>query len=66
MALSMTYLLETQHSLEQLRQSFRWSHDSAIPYETACQGVAVALVALDECLVAYETGSHPPSAPRAR
>jgi hypothetical protein len=48
------HLLDAQGSLEALRRTLRWLHGAEVSYDRACQGVALALVALEECGMEYE------------
>jgi hypothetical protein len=48
------HLLDAQGSLEAMRRTLRWLHGAEVSYDIACQGVALALVALEECGMEYE------------
>jgi hypothetical protein len=48
------HLLDAQGSLEVLRRTLRWLHGAEVSYDIACQGIALALVALEECGMEFE------------
>jgi hypothetical protein len=48
------HLLDAQGSLEALRRTLRSLHGAEVSYDIACQGVSLALVALEECGMEYE------------
>jgi hypothetical protein len=48
------HLLDAQGSLEALRRTLRSLHGAEVSYDIACQGVALALVALEECGMEFE------------
>jgi hypothetical protein len=53
-AVSVAHLVDAQASLDALKRTLRWPHGAGMSYDMACQGVAVALIALKECGVEYE------------
>jgi hypothetical protein len=51
MAVSLAHVAQAQDSLEKLRRT--WPDGAGISYEAACQGLATALVCLEECGLLY-------------